>query len=50
MIILSGSTLPKHIIRAFKDLGVVDYIIKTPDMGDQLLKTIKELSTKSAVK
>jgi CheY-like chemotaxis protein len=41
-IILSGSDMPTRIIRAFKDFGVVDYILKTPDMGENLLETIKE--------
>jgi CheY-like chemotaxis protein len=46
-IILSGSQVAERIIRAFKDLGVVDYILKTSDMGERLLKTINELSIKS---
>ncbi|RPJ27447.1 MAG: TIR domain-containing protein [Chloroflexi bacterium] len=44
IIILSGSQVAERIIRAFKDLGVVDYIIKTPDMGEKILKTIQEQS------
>ncbi len=44
VIILSGYGTKRQIIRSFKELGVVDFIEKTPDMGQRLLKTIKELS------
>jgi YesN/AraC family two-component response regulator len=41
-VILSGSTKPGHIISAFKDFGVVDYIVKTAGWEDRLLEEIKE--------
>ncbi len=41
-VILSGSTKPRHIISAFKDFGVVDYIEKTADWEERLLKVIEE--------
>lgn len=44
--ILSGSNMPRHIISAFRDFEVVDYIEKTLGWEERLLKTIKEWSTK----
>ena len=46
-IILSGSTKPEHIISAFTDFGVIDYIVKTTGWEDRLLKVIRASSTKS---
>lgn len=46
-IILSGSTKPNHIISAFRNFGVVDYIVKVSGWEDSLIKTIRDLSMKS---
>lgn len=42
IIILSGSSNPNHIISAFKDSGVIDYILKTAGWEDRLLNAIKK--------
>jgi ActR/RegA family two-component response regulator len=47
IIILSGSTMPSHIISAFKDSGVIDYILKTAGWEDRLLNVIKKPSDKT---
>lgn len=39
--IISGTAKPSHIISAFKDFGVVDYIIKLPGWENRLFQTIK---------
>jgi len=49
-VILSGSIKPRHIISAFTDFGVIDYIVKTNGWEDRLLKAIKAPSTKSKKK
>jgi len=42
IIIVSGSSKPSHIISAFKDSGVIDYILKTTGWEDRLLNAIKK--------
>jgi CheY-like chemotaxis protein len=42
IVILSGSTKPKHIVSAFKDFGVVDYIVKTDGWEERLLRSLKD--------